>query len=88
MKHNKHYSIVAWDLDETIGNFVEIGILCDALKSISGRDLTPTEFYNILDLYPEIFRPEILNILKYLKHQKDRKKQEDPTKNNYLILFK
>ena len=50
MKHNKQYIIVAWDLDETIGNFVEIGVLCDALKSMVGRDLTSLEFYNILDL--------------------------------------
>jgi hypothetical protein len=74
MKHNKQYIIVAWDLDETIGNFVEIGVLCDALKSMVGRDLTSLEFYNILDLYPEIFRPNILNILNYLKQQKNKKK--------------
>ena len=67
------YKIAVWDLDETLGNFLEIGIFCDALKSISKHEISAKDFYQILDLYPEIFRPNILKILKYLKHQKNKK---------------
>ena len=71
--------IVVFDLDETLGYFVEFGMFWDTLKHYykNNEDNTnqktlfdQTLFNKLLDLYPEFTRPNILNILKYLKKQK------------------
>ena len=62
--------IVVWDLDETFGNFVELGIFKDVLNRILGRKITDNEFFQLCDLYPEFFRPQIIEILNYLKQKK------------------
>jgi len=66
--------IVVFDLDETLGYFTEFGIFWDCLiyylKNKKGLSLTQTDFDNILDLFPEFLRPNIINILKYLKSKK------------------
>lgn len=64
--------IVVFDLDETLGYFTEIGIFWDCLKKYLDREnnttkLTQTDFNDILDLFPEFLRPNIINILTYLK---------------------
>ena len=67
--------IVVFDLDETLGYFVELGIFWDSLIKITGNyEFTQEEFNDILDLYPEFIRPNIENILKYLKKKKQLKK--------------
>ncbi len=67
--------IVVFDLDETLGYFVEFGIFWDCLnRYISNIDKLPQEdFNNILDLYPEFLRPNIISILSYLKKKKQSK---------------
>jgi len=66
--------IVVFDLDETLGYFTEYGIFWDSLgnylKIKNKRELTQTDFDNILDLFPEFIRPNIINILSYLKNKK------------------
>ena len=66
--------IVVFDLDETLGYFTEFGIFWDCLihylKSKNKSSLTQSDFDNILDLYPEFLRPNIINILNYLKNKK------------------
>lgn len=71
--------IVVFDLDETLGYFVEFGMFWDTLKHYykNNEDSTNKKtvfdqalFNKLLDLYPEFTRPNILNILKYLKKQK------------------
>lgn len=71
--------IVVFDLDETLGYFVEFGMFWDTLKHYykNNEDNTNKKtlfdqalFNKLLDLYPEFTRPNILNILKYLKKQK------------------
>lgn len=66
--------IVVFDLDETLGYFSQFGILWDSLKNISENNysliLNQKDFNNLLDLYPEYLRPNILNILNYLKDKK------------------
>ena len=71
--------IVVFDMDETLGYFVEFGIFWDALiayiKSTTGNDEIPKKleqyhFNKIFELYPEFIRPNILSILNYLKHKK------------------
>jgi len=69
--------IVVFDLDETLGYFTEFGIFWDSLayylKSKNQKSLTQEDFNDILDLYPEFLRPNIINILTYLKKQKESK---------------
>ena len=69
--------IVVFDLDETLGYFVEFGIFWDSLTNYllqnNNYNLTQEDFNNILDLYPECLRPNIIHILTYLKNKKLQK---------------
>ena len=63
--------IVVFDLDETLGYFMELGMFWDALKGyINNKNLKikidQELFNNILDLYPEFLRPNIKGILNNL----------------------
>jgi hypothetical protein len=66
--------IVVFDLDETLGYFTQYGIFWDSLanylKVKNKPKLTQKDFDSILDLYPEFLRPNIINILSYLKSKK------------------
>ncbi len=63
---SKAKKIVVFDLDETLGNFVELGMFCDALSSYKNKDITDNEFIEIMDMFPEFLRPNIVSILKYV----------------------
>jgi len=70
--------IVVFDLDETLGYFSEFGMFWDALKKyIKDNKIDFSinqDFFNkTLDLYPEFLRPNIINILTYLKEKKKAK---------------
>ena len=69
----KHLVFV-FDLDKTIGYFTQIAIFIEGIQEYIGRKLKLNEFFKLLDLYPEIFRPDIFNIFQYLKHLKSKKK--------------
>lgn len=66
--------IVVFDLDESLGYFTQYGIFWDSLKNYiknsNKNELTQKDFNLILDLYPEFLRPNIINILTYLKNKK------------------
>jgi len=66
--------IVVFDLDETLGYFTQYGIFWDSLahylKIKNKNKLTQNEFDKILELYPEFLRPNIINILNFLKNKK------------------
>uniref|UniRef100_A0A6C0D6U0 Uncharacterized protein n=1 Tax=viral metagenome TaxID=1070528 RepID=A0A6C0D6U0_9ZZZZ len=62
--------IVVFDLDETLGYFVEFGIFWDSLSLYLNKELNQQDFNNLMDLYPEFLRPNIINILNYLKNKK------------------
>ena len=70
--------IVVFDLDETLGYFSEFGMFWDALKGYITTNKIEfnvnQDFFNkTLDLYPEFLRPNIINILTYLKQRKRAK---------------
>jgi len=68
--------IVVFDLDETLGYFVEYGMFWDCLNRYLLKDnykLTQNDFNELLDLFPEFLRPNIINILNYLKNKKQSK---------------
>ena len=66
--------IVVFDLDETLGNFIELGIFWDALENYHGHKLPYEHFYKLVDTFPEFLRPNILDIVKYLTDQKKAQK--------------
>jgi hypothetical protein len=61
--------IIVFDLDETLGYFTQFGIFWDCLNEYFNK-LNQTDFNAILDLYPEFLRPNIINVLVYLKDKK------------------
>lgn len=69
--------IVVFDMDETLGYFTQFSIFWDCLNQymlfIKKPKLTQIDFNYILDLYPEFLRPNILEILAFLKEQKHKK---------------
>jgi len=65
--------VIVFDLDETIGHFVQLSILDYKLKEYFGKDITKEHFHKILDIFPEVFRPNIFKIFKYLHHMKVKK---------------
>jgi hypothetical protein len=70
------FKIVVFDLDETLGYFMELGMFWDALKEYIKhkqikQPINQSFFNTVLDLYPEFLRPNILNILNYLKKKKE-----------------
>lgn len=69
--------IVVFDLDETLGYFVEFGMFWEAFINYlkyknKNVNLNQQIFNEMLDLYPEFCRPNIINILEYLKEQKEQ----------------
>lgn len=66
--------IVVLDVDETIGYFVELGFFCDALtKTVWKNDATVqyTHFNHLMNAFPEFLRPNILDLLLFLKMKKE-----------------
>lgn len=69
--------IVVFDLDETLGYFMELGMFWDSLKEyVKYKQLKLTTdqklFNNVLELYPEFLRPDIIEILNYIKQKKQK----------------
>lgn len=72
---------IIFDLDETLGYFKQIYYLFTIIKKVdSSIQITQNMFNNILELFPEILRPNILHVLLYLKN----KKKELTT---YIIIY-
>lgn len=68
--------IVVIDVDETLGYFVELGIFCDALTTSAwNNDATAqyAHFNHLMDAFPELLRPNILDLLQFLKMKKESK---------------
>jgi len=72
--------IVVFDMDETMGYFVELGIFWDSLNNYVNLhypenkiNLNQNDFNNILDMFPEFLRPNIFNIFNFLKEKKINK---------------
>lgn len=64
--------IIVFDLDETLGYFQELCIFIDAIEFLFKIKISQHEFNEILDLFPEFLRPDILDILDFIKLKKDK----------------
>ena len=67
--------VIVFDLDETIGHFFHLQIIHKCFN----RELTQEEFNQLLDLFPEFFRPGIITIFELLLNKKK--------KNNLYKLY-
>ena len=59
--------VFVFDLDKTIGYFTQIAIFMEGIEDYIGRKMKLREFFKLLDLYPEIFRPDMFKVFRYLK---------------------
>jgi hypothetical protein len=66
----KNDLIFVFDLDKTLGYFTQIAIFKEAIEAYIKRTLKKKEFFELLDIYPEIFRPDIYVVMNYLKKLK------------------
>jgi hypothetical protein len=66
--------VVVFDLDETLGYFVVFGMFWNAISAFFKRSLTQMDFNRTMDLYPEFIRPNMVQILTFLKRKKDANK--------------
>ena len=67
----KNKKVVVFDLDETLGSFVELGSFCTLLDDYFNDSNKAYSIFNeLLDLYPEFLRPYITNVLKFLLQKK------------------
>ena len=69
--------IVVFDLDETLGYYTEFGMFWDAIIHLiknNNLNTIPNQmfFNNLMDLFPEFIRPNMLKILNYLKEKKQQ----------------
>ena len=67
------YKVIAFDLDETIGNFLEISILIDIIEEIYKTKIINNDFFKVFDIFPEVFRPQIFKIFKFLIKERNNK---------------
>ena len=65
--------IVVFDLDETLGYFVELSLFWDVLQSYfedSPHHFNQALFNSLLDLFPEFIRPNMFQILQYVQYKR------------------
>jgi hypothetical protein len=67
----KPLKIVVFDLDETLGSFIEVGIFWSSLENYYGHSLFKEKLFEVLDLFQEFLRPNIFKILEFIKLQKE-----------------
>jgi len=71
--HNKKIKkYVVFDVDETLGYFSQFGTFVDALNNYYSdfSRIVFDNFNELLDLYPEFIRPNMIEILKYVTSKK------------------
>ena len=66
--------VVVFDLDQTIGYFTQFAIFMEGLESYIKRKLKREELFKLFDLYPQVFRPKIMELFKYLEKIKKKNK--------------
>lgn len=70
---NNNDKVIVFDMDETLGHFVELSIFLHALEDFYKKKVDNAHFFKIFDLFPEFIRPNIIKMLKYINHKRNRK---------------
>jgi hypothetical protein len=55
--------VIVFDMDETLGHFVQLGGFWDAVEQAHGRLLNLDHFIEVMELYPEYVRPGMAQLL-------------------------
>lgn len=63
---------VAFDLDETLGYFTQLGLLKDVIERYERKQMSQDDFNRLIDDNPEFIRPGILEILKFVVNERDK----------------
>ena len=79
---NNHKKIIVFDLDETIGHFTQLGIFYDIINNFYKeydnykfiQYIKKPTFDELMNIYPEFLRPNMIQILQYIKKEKDKNK--------------
>tara|TARA_B110001450_G_scaffold243133_1_gene254137 strand:- start:4212 stop:4991 length:780 start_codon:yes stop_codon:yes gene_type:complete len=58
--------VVVFDLDETIGYFFQLSLFMEVLEMYYNVVFDNKSFFKLLDIFPEVFRPFIFKIFKFL----------------------
>jgi hypothetical protein len=64
------YIYVIFDLDETLGHFVQLGIINDMIEQYYKQQLSQEAFNKLCDVFIDYFRPGIFLVLRYIKRKK------------------
>jgi hypothetical protein len=64
-----------FDLDKTIGYFTQFAIFMEGIEEYFNKKITKKQFFKLLDLYPDVFRPDMFKIFRHLKRLKQKKKR-------------
>ncbi len=70
LKNNE--KVIVFDLDETLGNFTDLEILYVNIKKVLRKN-NIINFHDLLNIYPEFLRDDIIKILKYIYKKKKSK---------------
>ena len=63
---------VVFDVDQTLGDFTQFSIFGHVIEEYFGKpDIMYRYFNDLVDLYPEIIRPNMVRILDYIRKKKD-----------------
>jgi FMN phosphatase YigB (HAD superfamily) len=70
--------VIVFDIDNTLGDFTQFGIIWDIVcnyykLNYNQKTLSQLDFNHLLDMYPECLRPNIINILLFLREKKQHK---------------
>jgi len=66
------HKVVVFDVDETLGNFIQFSLFGNALENYFNRPGIIYKYFNdLVDLYPEIIRPNMVRILEYIRKKKN-----------------
>jgi len=68
---SKKNKVVVFDVDETLGNFAQFSVFGHVLDDyFKSSDIMYHYFNDLVDLYPEIIRPNMVRILDYIRKKK------------------
>jgi hypothetical protein len=95
--------VIVFDMDETLGYFVELGMFWDVLrnfyirhnmcydeeeKMITMKDIKSADhFCKVLDLFPEFIRPNIFKIITYILSKKNRNSTSRTINCDKLLIY-
>ena len=66
--------VVVFDMDETLGHFVQLSMFDYYLTNMYNKKISRNHFFKIMEMFPKILRPNIINIMKSIKKLKSKDK--------------